>query len=84
MPELAMPPSAQWLMTAKQLHQGGERVKVKRGGKPDPRSAERRLDLEGEIRLISDGFYTGAGPMWEDCISARQWSCGSVATTFWW
>jgi microcystin degradation protein MlrC len=51
--------------TAQQLHRHkvGERVKVRLGGKSDPRFGGEPLSLEGEIRLISDGFYTGDGPM---------------------
>jgi microcystin degradation protein MlrC len=51
--------------TAKQLHgrKEGERVKVKLGGKTDPRFGGGPLDLEGELILISDGRYTGDGPM---------------------
>ncbi|KAB2855280.1 MAG: M81 family metallopeptidase, partial [Bauldia sp.] len=51
--------------TARQLHRHkvGERVKVRLGGKSDPRFGGEPLELEGEIRLISDGFYTGDGPM---------------------
>jgi microcystin degradation protein MlrC len=51
--------------TAEQLHRhkAGERVRVKLGGKSDPRFGGAPLDLDGEIWLISNGFYTGDGPM---------------------
>ncbi|MER9178629.1 M81 family metallopeptidase, partial [Mesorhizobium sp. M0955] len=51
--------------TAKQLHghKVGDHVKVKLGGKSDPRFGGSPLELEGEVCLISDGFYTGDGPM---------------------
>lgn len=51
--------------TAKQLHchNMGDRVKVKLGGKSDPHYGGAPLELEGEICLISDGSYTGDGPM---------------------
>lgn len=51
--------------TAQQLHRhkAGERVKVKLGGKSDPRFGGKPLELEGEIVLISDGYCTGDGPM---------------------
>jgi microcystin degradation protein MlrC len=51
--------------TAQQLHRhkAGERVRVKLGGKSDPRFGGTPLELEGEVRLISDGLYTGDGPM---------------------
>jgi microcystin degradation protein MlrC len=51
--------------TARQLHRHkvGERVKVRLGGKSDPRFGGAPLELEAEIVLISDGFYTGDGPM---------------------
>lgn len=51
--------------TAQQLHRHkiGERVKVRLGGKTDARFGGGPLDLEGEVRLISDGFYVGDGPM---------------------
>jgi microcystin degradation protein MlrC len=38
-------------------------VKVKLGGKSDARFGGTPLEIEGEIRLISDGQYTGDGPM---------------------
>ncbi|MBM2716084.1 M81 family metallopeptidase [Mesorhizobium caraganae] len=51
--------------TAKQLHRHtvGDRVKVQLGGKFDPRFGGGPLELEGEICLISDGFYTCDGPI---------------------
>jgi microcystin degradation protein MlrC len=51
--------------TAKQLHRhkAGDRVNVRLGGKSDPRFGGEPLDLDGEVRLISDGFHTGDGPM---------------------
>jgi microcystin degradation protein MlrC len=51
--------------TAQQLHRHkvGERARVTLGGKSDPRFGGMPLELDGEIRLISDGFYTGDGPM---------------------
>ena len=51
--------------TAQQLrrHKVGEGVKVRLGGKSDPRFGGEPLALEGELRLISDGSYTGDGPM---------------------
>lgn len=51
--------------TARQLHRhkAGDRVRVRLGGKTDPRFGGGPLDLEGEVRLVSDGFYTGDGPM---------------------
>ncbi|MFZ5677860.1 MAG: M81 family metallopeptidase [Pseudomonadota bacterium] len=44
-------------------HKIGEQVKIRLGGKTDPRFGGAPLDLEGELRLISDGIYTGDGPM---------------------
>lgn len=41
----------------------GERVKIRLGGKTDPRFGGEPLELEGELKLISDGTYTGDGPM---------------------
>jgi microcystin degradation protein MlrC len=51
--------------TTRQLHAGkvGDRVAVRLGGKSDPRFGGTPLEITGEIRLISDGFYTGDGPM---------------------
>ncbi|HEX6118025.1 MAG TPA: M81 family metallopeptidase [Dongiaceae bacterium] len=50
---------------ARQLHRHGigERAKVRLGGKTDARFGGGPLDLEGEVRLISDGSYVGDGPM---------------------
>jgi microcystin degradation protein MlrC len=44
-------------------HEVGEKVKVRLGGKSDPRFGGEPLELEGELRLVSDGHYTGDGPM---------------------
>lgn len=41
----------------------GEQVAVKLGGKTDPRFGGAPLDVTGELLLISDGSYTGDGPM---------------------
>lgn len=51
--------------TAQSLHKhkAGDRVKVRLGGKSDPRFGGAPLDLEAELRLVSDGSYTGDGPM---------------------
>ncbi len=51
--------------TAQLLHKRkiGEKVKVRLGGKSDPRFGGEPLELEGELRLVSDGHYTGDGPM---------------------
>jgi microcystin degradation protein MlrC len=51
--------------TAQQLHKHkkGDRVKIRVGGKSDPRFGGEPLDLDAELRLISDGGYTGDGPM---------------------
>jgi microcystin degradation protein MlrC len=51
--------------TAKRLHRHkvGDRVTVRLGGKSDPRFGGTPLELEGEVRLVSDGRYTGDGPM---------------------
>ncbi|RWO73709.1 MAG: M81 family peptidase [Mesorhizobium sp.] len=51
--------------TAEKLHGHavGDRVKVKLGGKFDPRFGGGPVELEGEIRLISHGSYTGDGPI---------------------
>jgi microcystin degradation protein MlrC len=51
--------------TAKQLHRHkvGDKVAMKLGGKTDPRFGGAPLDVTGEIKLISDGSYTGDGPM---------------------
>ena len=50
---------------AQQLHKRkvGDRVKLRLGGKTDPRFGGGPLDLEGELKLISDGAYTGDGPI---------------------
>ncbi|TJW48278.1 MAG: microcystin degradation protein MlrC, partial [Mesorhizobium sp.] len=50
---------------AKQLrgHTVGDRVKVKLGGKFDPRFGGGPLEIEGEICLISNGSYTCDGEM---------------------
>lgn len=44
-------------------HKVGARVKIRLGGKTDPRFGGSPLDLEGDLKLISDGTYTGDGPM---------------------
>lgn len=51
--------------TAQQLHKRrvGDRVRLRLGGKTDPRFGGAPLDLEGEVRLTSDGSYTGDGPI---------------------
>lgn len=51
--------------TAKQLHSHavGDRVTVRMGGKFDERFGGSPLDLEGEVILTSDGFYTCDGAM---------------------
>lgn len=41
----------------------GDKVTVKLGGKTDPRFGGEPLDVTGELLLISDGSYTGDGPM---------------------
>jgi len=41
----------------------GERVKIRLGGKTEPRFGGAPLSLEGELKLISDGSYVGDGPM---------------------
>ena len=51
--------------TARQLHKHkkGDKVKVRLGGKSDPRFGGEPLGLEAELILVSDGAYTGDGPM---------------------
>lgn len=51
--------------TAQQLHRHkvGDKVALKLGGKTDPRFGGGPLEVTGEIKLISDGSYTGDGPM---------------------
>jgi len=44
-------------------HQPGETVKVQLGGKTDPRFGGGPLGLSGELISLSDGDYTGDGPM---------------------
>ncbi|MBY5405779.1 M81 family metallopeptidase [Rhizobium leguminosarum] len=63
--------------TAKQLHghKVGDQVKVKLGGKFDPRFGGTPLELEGEVCLISDGSYTGDGPQ----IGGLNMSFGDTA-----
>ncbi|ESY15314.1 M81 family metallopeptidase [Mesorhizobium sp. LNJC394B00] len=63
--------------TAKQLHRhkASDHVKVKLGGKSDPRFGGTPLELEGEVRLISDGSYTGDGPQ----IGGLHMSFGQTA-----
>jgi microcystin degradation protein MlrC len=41
----------------------GEKVKVRLGGKTDPRFGGEPLDLTATLKLVSDGSYTGDGPM---------------------
>lgn len=50
---------------ARDLHKRkiGDKVKIQLGGKTDPRFGGAPIDVEGELRLISDGTYTGDGPM---------------------
>lgn len=44
-------------------HQVGDKVAVKLGGKTDPRFGGDPLDVTAELKVISDGSYTGDGPM---------------------
>jgi len=50
---------------ARQLHKHrvSERVRLSLGGKTDPRFGGAPLEVEGELKLISDGSYIGDGPM---------------------
>jgi microcystin degradation protein MlrC len=50
---------------AKLLHrsQPGDRVAVELGGKADPRFGGAPLSLTGKLLSLSDGHYTGDGPM---------------------
>lgn len=50
---------------AQELHKRkvGERVKIRLGGKTEPRFGGEPLTLDGELKLISDGSYVGDGPM---------------------
>ena len=41
----------------------GDTVRVRLGGKTDPRFGGGPLDVAGELLLISDGHYVGDGPM---------------------
>ncbi len=41
----------------------GDRVRVRLGGKTDPRFGGAPLELDATLKLISDGSYTGDGPM---------------------
>lgn len=63
--------------TAKQLHSHtvGDRVKVKLGGKSDPRFGGGALEIEGEICLISNGSYTCDGEM----LGGLSFSWGETA-----
>lgn len=51
--------------TARDLHRHrpGERVRVRLGGKTDPRFGGGPLDLDGTLVSLSTGEYTGDGPM---------------------
>lgn len=51
--------------TATQLHKHkiGDKVAIQLGGKTDPRFGGSPLLLTAEVKLISDGSYTGDGPM---------------------
>jgi microcystin degradation protein MlrC len=51
--------------TALYLHKQrvGDKVKVRLGGKTDPRFGGAPLELTVTLKLISDGAYTGDGPM---------------------
>ena len=51
--------------TALYLHKQkvGDTVSVKLGGKTDPRFGGETLELTAKLKLISDGSYTGDGPM---------------------
>jgi microcystin degradation protein MlrC len=53
------PESAQLL----HRHKIGDKVALKLGGKTDPRFGGGPLDVTAEVKLISDGSYTGDGPM---------------------
>lgn len=44
-------------------NKAGEKVKVRLGGKTDPRFGGQPLELEATLKLVSDGAYTGDGPM---------------------
>jgi microcystin degradation protein MlrC len=48
---------------ALRAHKEGEKVKVRLGGKTDPRFGGEPLDLTATLKLVSDGAYTGDGPM---------------------
>lgn len=51
--------------TAQQLHKHkvGDKVALQLGGKTDPRFGGAPLAVTAELKLISDGSYTGDGPM---------------------
>ncbi len=53
----------------------GDRVKLQLGGKNDPAFGGGPLEVEGEIRLISDGRYIGDGPI----IGGLHYSFGPTA-----
>jgi microcystin degradation protein MlrC len=56
-------------------HKVGDRVKLRLGGKNDPAFGGGPLEVEGEIRLISDGRFIGDGPI----IGGLHYSFGPTA-----
>lgn len=62
-------------VAALNAHQVGDTVTVSLGGKTDPRFGGAPLNLTGTLRLLSDGTFTGNGPM----IGGLQLSFGPTA-----